>query len=339
MYKLCLFVFGVFLSNCHFAQSEVYKFTTLFVQGNLGNEIEFNENKLVLKELNFSSISAGVGVPGVHAPNFHHEWRFAYRYFENYTDNIIFAGNGLKEDTLDYHGLYISPSFYIGRIHQWELVFPIGGGLLERNNKLTDLGAMEMSILSGYRFISSNGIMLRVGGALHFGKNGFDRVLYSGYLSAGFAFRNPVRSDDFDGTRYKGYAAISLNPYIGSITGDIIGSNFQIEHVFLNYNHVKLGYTLAGRFGAPWGDDPQFSCSAALMILTGKNKHKFEMTLGPNFPFGADGIPDAEWFQMIHYGMGYRYAPDDSRFFMRLGSATTQILYLGAGIVLGAREN
>jgi hypothetical protein len=107
----------------------------------------------------------------------------------------------------------------------------------------------------------------------------------------------------------------------------LIGVGVQFDHFLVHKPNIDFGYSISNSIGIDYNGDFADNLNLSAILLLGSSDMQYEFALGPNIPIGPYAFFDN--FQLIHYSIGARYTVDN--FVIRLGSATTSVLFLSLG--------
>ncbi len=323
--------------TCYGQEKEYFNYTTLSAQYDVFSVDHYNSPNLNPTRETFGfSFLATTGI--VASPNFLLAVKLGYRYVNNYAHpEAVFNFLDMPESDLlffNYNGGYAGLGFNLGRRHLWESSLIIGGGLMKKPGFAISNAEMEFGLQTGYKYIAPRGLMLRFGVASNYGRNGFFSFAYSAYAGLGYAFQHSKQTvkKEYKKERANPYFNISVNGYIGSLTLEFVGAQLRADHFLFNGPNVDLGYSVAFNAGLDFDGDRLYSASAAFVGLFGAQESKLEFAIGPNFPLGDMNNNFLAWYERVHLGVGLRFVPEDIPLTIRIGSATTSILYVGIGV-------
>lgn len=282
----------------------------------------------------------GVSLGMFEEKNIRLEWKMGYRFIKHFADGDAIGMTNLTNNltnVYNYHGGFTGPTICFGNIHALELTTLLGGGKMIRKNPKNTNWEMETNLQVGYRYQSNNGLMLRAGAFGFLGRNGFFSPMYGAYFSAGYAFAKKTGTIKNQSNK-GGYFAIMLRPYLGSLTFDLIGTGVQFDHFLLNGEAIDLGYTLIGRSGFNYDTGTSFSVTPAMRVLAGKSAHKFDLSLGVNWSSTYNYWEGTEIYELIHFGLGYRWVSQNTGLTFGVGSSTTSLLNGTIGFTFGKNK-
>lgn len=340
--KLSIFSYCLLFSFFSIAQQkEFYRNTTFF--GNYHHVVTehfSSPNGNPLRET--FGFSAGVEHDFVVAPAFHLDVKLGYRFVNEYAEaspGFVFQYNSDDNVLSNYHGAFTGLGFNFGRRHLWESALIIGGGVKKAPNYSNASAEMELGLQTGYKYIARNGLTFKTGVSVNFARNGFFSRMYTGYFGLGYTIQKSqgfVQSErDKIGEKEKPYFAINATGYLGSLTLELIGAKIEFEHFVFNGPKVDLGYGLTAGVGGIYDEGESFSLTPKFIGLFGGGDNKLEFSIGPHIPFIYIKSPLLSWYELIHAGIGWRFTPKDIPIILRIGSATTSMLYGSIGFRLG----
>ncbi|PZE16783.1 hypothetical protein DNU06_11015 [Putridiphycobacter roseus] len=127
------------------------------------------------------------------------------------------------------------------------------------------------------------------------------------------------------------YALVTGGLYLGAFTGDIIGTNLRLDFMVNKSKNQDVGIGFKGQVGAPFDDDLLYSLAAYALAFYGKSSNRFEISLGANLPFKNYFEP----YELVHFGIGYRYISVKTPLTFTIGMATTSLFHIGLGFKIG----